>query len=565
MQAVNMNTLRIFSDLYTNSRSVLSTIFVAAAALSGCGGGGGGGGDTTSVSPAAPTATPSTVSTLEDVPTSGTLTASDPDGDPLTYSIASQPSMGSAVITDAATGTFTYAPDPDKNGTDNFTFVANDGSSDSNSADVTINIAADADAPIAQAGDLTTDEDTPANGTLTASDPDGDPLTYSIVSPPGIGTGVITEVTTGTYTYTPDPDQNGPDSFTFMANDGSTDSNIETVTITINPVNDPPVAVGGCGSTPQAQTLTGTLSATDPDTPSLLTYRLNADGSGGDGPIITAKGGTVTLTDRNTGEFTYLPDTTAGDKRGVDSFDYQVSDADSGESSATETVVVDETIMPLGDSITQGSVFNGVDFGDAATRVGYRKPLSNGLLISGYTFDFVGSLSHGSALLSDAEHEGHGGWTAFDIAWGQNPPTDGVFVWLDSNPADIILLHAGTNDLANTTEFDTADILDEIERWENSASGNPVTVILALIIDQDPINPDVTAFNQKVWEMAGNRITAGDDIIRVNQQAALDYPDDLSDAVHPNDGGYSSMANVWLDALTNVYPNTNEVVLDKCP
>ena len=222
--------------------------------------------------------------------------------------------------------------------------------------------------------------------------------------------------------------------------------------------------------------------------------------------------------------------------------------------------------MPLGDSITQGSVFNGGDFGAAEFRVGYRKPLFDTLGISGYTFDFVGSLSHGSALLSDSDHEGHGGWTAFDIAWGQNPGTDGVFAWLDNNPADIILLHAGTNDLANTTEFDIADILDEIDRWENSAGGNPVTVILALIIDQDPINPDVTTFNNNVLAMADRPdITAGDDIIVVNQQDALVYPGDMSDNVHPNDNGYAKMANVWLDALTNVNPNTNEVVLDKCP
>ena len=323
-----MKKLPMPCNLSTNPCIARLAIFVAAAALSGCGGGGGG--DSTSVSPAAPTATPSAVSTIEDVPTSGTLTASDPDGDPLTYSIASQPTMGSAVITDVATGSFTYTPDPDKNGTDNFTFIASDGSSDSNSADVTITIAADDDAPVAQPGNLTTDEDTPANGTLTASDPDGDPLTYSIVSQPSMGSAVITDVATGTYTYTPDPDQNGTDSFTFIANDGSTDSNIATVTVTINPVNDPPVAIGGCGSTPQAQTLAGTLSATDPDTPALLTYSLNADGSGGNGPIITAKGGTVTITDQTTGAFTYQPDTTAGDKRGVDTFDYQVSDTEGG-------------------------------------------------------------------------------------------------------------------------------------------------------------------------------------------------------------------------------------------
>jgi hypothetical protein len=307
--------------------------------------------------------------------------------------------------------------------------------------------------------------------------------------------------------------------------------------------------------------LSGTLGATDLETPALLTYSLNADGSGGTGPIFTAKGGTVTITNQTNGAFTYQPDTSAGDKRGLDSFDYQVSDPDGTTDSATKIVIIDQKIMPLGDSITQGTVTPTIPFEE---RVGYRKPLYDTLIASGYTFDFVGSLDHGSAVLVDFDHEGHGGWTAFDIAWGQNPGTDGVFPWLDSNPADIILLHAGTNDLSNTDEFDIADILDEIDRWENSAGGNPVTVILARIIDQNPINPDVTTFNQKVAAMANERISNPlnpafpDDIIVIDQQSALVYPGDLSDSLHPNSAGYAKMANVWFnDALAGV--------IDKCP
>jgi VCBS repeat-containing protein len=500
------------------------------------------------------------VSTLEDVPTSATLTASDPDGDPLTYSIASQPTMGSAEITNAATGNFTYTPDPNKTGTDNFSFKANDGTSDSNTATVTITIAADNDAPIAEAGTLTTDEDTPAtNRKLNASDPDGDLLTYRIDKAPTWGSAVIDDPATGDYTYTPDPDENGPDSFTFIASDGSTDSNIATVIVTINPVNDPPVAVGSCGDTLQSdpEPYSGRLSANDLDSDLLLFSFPNGDT---DTQLTTAKG-VIEIKNDTTGDFTYTP-LTNGD-RGRDTFTYEGSDGE-GVATATETVIVDQTIMPLGDSITMGSTFNGVDFGTDDSRVGYRKPLFETLGISGsgYTFDFVGSSSDGWALLPDSEHEGHGGWNAFEIAWGRDPDTEGVFNWLVDNPADIILLHAGTNDLANTTEFDIADILDEIERWENSALGNPVTVILARIIDQDPFDV-VTDFNRKVKEMADLRIN--DDIIIVDQEIALSYPADMSDELHPNDNGYAKMANVWLDALTNVNPNTNEAVVDKCP
>ena len=152
-----MKILSVHHNQLPKPHLALLAILAVVAPLSGCGGGGGGG---TNVSSAAPTAASSAVSTIEDVPTSGTLIASDPDGDPLVYSIASQPTMGSAAITNVATGSFTYTPTPDKNGPDSFTFKVSDGFSDSNTADVSITIIAENDAPVAQAGDLSTEEDT---------------------------------------------------------------------------------------------------------------------------------------------------------------------------------------------------------------------------------------------------------------------------------------------------------------------------------------------------------------------------------------------------------------------
>ena len=288
----------------------------------------------------------------------------------------------------------------------------------------------------------------------------------------------------------------------------------------------------------------------------MLTYALidPSDGTSvGVGPLIT-KGGTIEITNATTGDYIYTPDTTAGDKRGRDSFQFQVTDTGGLSDIATEAVIVNQTIMPLGDSITQGSVFNGIDFGADEFRAGYRKPLFDTLGASGYTFDFVGSLSDGSAVLVDSNHEGHGGFTAFEI-WG------GVFNWLVDNPADIIMLHAGTNDLINTNVTEIEDILNEIDRWEDPFSnpgGNPVTVILALIIDQDlKDNPVVAALNDAVKSMANLRIAAGDNIIIVDQQQAVNYDTDMSDTLHPTDNGYAKMAPVWFNALENV--------LDKCP
>src|SRR5205823_183136 len=92
-----------------------------------------------------------------------------------------------------------------------------------------------------QDSSLTTAEDTPASGSVTATDVDGDPLTYSTVSGPSHGT--LTLNSNGTYSYTPALNYNGSDSFTFRAKDGQADSNVATVNLTITAVNDPPVAI----------------------------------------------------------------------------------------------------------------------------------------------------------------------------------------------------------------------------------------------------------------------------------------------------------------------------------
>ena len=201
----------------------------------------------------APVAANGTLTTLEDTPATGTLVASDVDGDALTYVIVTSGGKGTATITNAATGAFTYTPNPNANGTDTITFKAHDASLDSNTATVSITITPVNDAPVAANGTLTTLEDTPANGTLVATDVDGDALTYSIVTNGGKGTATITNAATGAFTYTPNLNANGADSFTFKANDGTVDSNVATVTITVTPVNDAPVAVNDSYTAPRTR------------------------------------------------------------------------------------------------------------------------------------------------------------------------------------------------------------------------------------------------------------------------------------------------------------------------
>jgi serine protease len=175
-----------------------------------------------------PVANDQSVTTDEDTSVSITLTATDSNNDLLTYSIDSGPLHG--MLTGTAPSV-TYTPNDNYNGGDSFTFKANDGKVDSNIATVTITVSPVNDAPVANDQSVTTIQDTPVDITLTASDVDNDPLTYSIDSVPSNG------VLTGSapdFTYTPDDNYNGDDSFTFEANDGKVDSNIATVSITVN-------------------------------------------------------------------------------------------------------------------------------------------------------------------------------------------------------------------------------------------------------------------------------------------------------------------------------------------
>ena len=141
-----------------------------------------------------------------------------------TFNVGGQPDQASC-----------YFKDILGNVPDSFNITSFMGSDNSNSA------------PVANDDSSTTDEDTPVAITLTASDDDvGDVLTYFVVSGPSNGS---LSGSSPNLTYTPDPDYNGSDSFTFKANDGTDVSNTATISITVNPVNDMPTANAGTDQT----------------------------------------------------------------------------------------------------------------------------------------------------------------------------------------------------------------------------------------------------------------------------------------------------------------------------
>ena len=264
-----------------------------------------------------PVANAQSVTTAENTTVAITLTGTDIDGDSLTYSLATSPGHGTL------TGTppnVTYTPASNYNGSDSFTFKVNDGHVDSTPATVSITISAGNHAPVANAQAVTTAEDTSTAITLTGSDVDSDPLTYSVFTSPNHGTlsGAAPNLT-----YTPAANYRGSDSFTFKVNDGKVDSATATVSITITPVNDTPVANAQAVTTAEDSPRAITLSGNDIDGDS-LTY----------GVVAAPAHGTVTGTAPNV---TYTP---AANYSGSDSFTFKVNDgkADSGAAAVTITV-----------------------------------------------------------------------------------------------------------------------------------------------------------------------------------------------------------------------------------
>jgi type VI protein secretion system component Hcp/Ca2+-binding RTX toxin-like protein len=205
-----------------------------------------------------PAANAQSISTDEDTATGVTLSGSDADGDSLTFTVTSGPAHGTLSGSGA---NLTYTPAANYNGPDSFTYVANDGWTDSEAASVSLTVQAVNDAPVANAQSISTDEDTATAVTLSGSDVEGDGLTYRVVNGPAHGT---LSGSGANLTYTPAANYNGPDSFTYVANDGATDSAAASISLAVNAVNDAPAFTSpAIFAVAENGTAIGTLTATD--------------------------------------------------------------------------------------------------------------------------------------------------------------------------------------------------------------------------------------------------------------------------------------------------------------
>lgn len=211
----------------------MRSIFVAAflvTLLAACGGGGGGAPGPQPIANRAPVANNQAVATDPGQDLNGTLTATDSDGDALTFAIASMPTSGMVALSGTGNSDFTYTPNAGFTGADSFTFTAADAEATSAAATVTITVNTK---PTVAGNSYETSDIVPINGSVTGSDVEGDALTYAVESPPAKGTLSGFDANAGTFTYTPSAGQDGADSFTVTASDGFQTSEPTTVSVEI--------------------------------------------------------------------------------------------------------------------------------------------------------------------------------------------------------------------------------------------------------------------------------------------------------------------------------------------
>ncbi|WP_243058370.1 Ig-like domain-containing protein [Nocardioides sp. SR21] len=274
------------------------------------------------------------VTVAEDTEATGNVLANDTDpDDPLTVTSHTAPAHGTVTID--PDGDYRYTPEADWNGTvPTISYTTNTGAIGA----LTITVTPVDDAPVATADDYSINEDDATSFDVLANDTDvdDDPLVADLVTNPVHGIVVVNP--SGTVTYTPDPNFHGTDSFTYRADDGDLQSSAVTVTVTVDPVEDAPVAHDDSYTTGVDTPVARNVIANDVD----------GDGDSLVAELVTPPShGTLVLSPA--GSIIYTPDP---GYRGTDSFTYAASDGHGSSDSATVTVRVNDPTVTVTDSVS---------------------------------------------------------------------------------------------------------------------------------------------------------------------------------------------------------------------
>jgi DNA/RNA endonuclease G (NUC1) len=464
--------------------------------------------------------------TPEDTAANISLDVAIPSGSSVTYVVDSQPAHG---VLSGSGPTFTYTPGLDYHGADSFTFHANDGTRNSNTATVSITVTEVNDSPAANDDTATTDEDSAVNVSaidLAANDNAGPAdeslqnlaVTNVTATANTHGTAVLNN---GTVTYTPDANYHGAASFTYTVCDNGTTNGASdpqctngTVNVTVNSINDDPVAADD-------------TATTNEDTPVSVDVVANDTDLDGDGRTLqsvgTAAHGTVTIV---AGQVHYSPEP---DYNGTDSFSYVVSDGHGG----TATGNVSLTINPVNDDpvavansatteedtpFTLDVVANDTD-ADGDSR----------------TLQSVGSADHGSLTVVSGQ-----------VHYIPAPNFNGAdsFTYLISDG------HGGT--ATGTVNVTVTPVNDDPVAADNSTTTNEDTTVMVDVVANDTdIDGDVPAL-QSVGTAAHGSVSVVNGQAQYTPNANFNGTDSFSYVVSDGHGGTASATvNVTISPIND--------------
>ena len=443
----------------------------------------------------------------------------DLDYDSLSLDSVTQPDHGTVTINED--GTVTYTPDANYNGPDSFNYTISDGAGGTDTATVNLTIDPENDAPVATDDSAILGEDSAATLNVLANDCDldGDTISLDSVTQPEHGLVTINE--DGTVTYTPDANYNGADSFTYTISDGAGGTDTATVSLTVNPENDAPVATDDTAILGEDSAATLNVLANDTDLDGIA---ISLDS------VTQPDHGLVTINEDGT--VTYTPD---ADYNGTDSFTYTISDGTGG----TDTATVNLTVNPENDDpvATDDSAILAED--SAATL----NVLANDTDLDGGTIslDNVTQPEHGLVTVNedgtvtytpDANYNGTDSftYTISDGAGGTDTATVNLTVNSENDaPVAVNDAVSGIEDVAVVIDPETLLANDtdiEGDVLEITAVDSPVGGTVEIVDGNIVFTPDANfsgnaSFDYTVTDEAGNISTA---TTTVDIEAVADAP-----------------------------------------
>jgi large repetitive protein len=293
-----------------------------------------------------PSAIDDIITTNEDTTETVNVLFNDTDEEgPVTISSIDTPSHGTAV--QSGTDSITYTPNPNYFGSDSFTYTVLDSEGAPVTATVSVTILSVNDIPTAMPDAYSTDEDQAlvvAIPRILENDSDVETTTLTAILVDNTLQGTLTLSTDGSFIYTPNHNYFGSDSFTYRASDGEDTSNITTVTITINSINDLPIAVDDTATTTQNTPVTLPVLGNDSDIEGVLSIL----------SIESSTSGTASVNPDNT--ITYLPSLGFF---GTDSFLYTITDGVDADSATITVTVTESTALFCGLPESSYNVING--------------------------------------------------------------------------------------------------------------------------------------------------------------------------------------------------------------